>query len=105
MSISPVYRTVVVGPKESLAIASLEAIRPTWTLTPLNETWRGFVQVRAHGSPLPATVEPTADRLYIHLEEPATGIAPGQGVVLFEDDLVIGSGTIDASHSAMEGAR
>ena len=105
LSISPVDRTVVVGPKESLAIASLEAIRPTWTLTPLNETWRGFVQVRAHGSPLPATVEPTADRLYIHLEEPATGIAPGQGVVLFEDDLVIGSGTIDASHSAMEGAR
>ncbi|MDO5501189.1 MAG: tRNA 2-thiouridine(34) synthase MnmA [Propionibacteriaceae bacterium] len=100
LSISPVERRVVVGPKESLDIATIEAIRPTWTQHPLTGRWRGLVQVRAHGEPMPALVEPTADRLFIHLDQPAQGIAPGQGVVLYADDLVVGSGTIDTTHSA-----
>ncbi|WP_432557867.1 tRNA 2-thiouridine(34) synthase MnmA [Granulicoccus sp. GXG6511] len=102
LSISPVDRRVVVGPKESLNITTIEAIRPTWTRQPLTAAWRGLVQVRAHGEPMPATVEP-ADRLTIRLDEPATGIAPGQGVVLYRDDLVVGSATIDATRTARAG--
>ncbi|MDO5684203.1 MAG: tRNA 2-thiouridine(34) synthase MnmA, partial [Propionibacteriaceae bacterium] len=96
LSISPVDRRVVVGPKEALRIATIEAIRPTWTQAPISGTWQGHVQVRAHGDPLPATVEwGRNDGLIIRLTEPATGIAPGQGIVLYADDLVVGSATID----------
>lgn len=101
LSISPVDRRVVVGPKESLNIAGIEAIRPTWTRHAITGSWQGLVQVRAHGEPLPATVEAAAERLTIHLDEPARRIAPGQGVVLYADDLVVGSATIDATHAAV----
>ncbi len=112
LSISPVDRRVVVGPKESLAISTIGAIRPTWTQGALTAPWRGLVQVRAHGEPMSATVEPQraapggpVDRLVIRLDEPAAGIAPGQGVVLYADDLVIGSATIDATGRDAPGQR
>jgi tRNA-specific 2-thiouridylase len=100
LAISPVDHRVTVGPKESLAIAGIEAIRPTWTGAPVLGEWHGHVQVRAHGDPLPARVDCAADTLRIILAEPATGIAPGQGVVLYAGDRVVGSGTIAATRSA-----
>lgn len=99
LGISPVERTVTVGPKESLAITGIDAIRPTWTGAPVTGEWHGHVQVRAHGEPLAARVGRTPERLRITLAEPATGIAPGQGVVLYSGDRVIGSGTIAATRS------
>lgn len=104
LSISPVDRRVVVGAKESLSIDAFEAIQPTWTGSALAGEWRGSVQIRAHGKSMAATVAVTAvapesdeTRLRIRLRAPETGIAPGQGVVLYDGDRVVGSATIDAT--------
>lgn len=102
LGISPVDRAVTVGPKESLAITGIDAIRPTWTGAQVAGDWRGLVQVRAHGEPLPARVHCTVDLLRVMLEQPATGIAPGQGVVLYAGERVVGSATIAATRSADE---
>lgn len=94
IGVDPVANTVVVGPREQLAVSKLRCIRPTWTMNPRSEPWRGLVQVRAHGAALPATFRPALDELHVELDEPTYGVAPGQGAVHYEDDLVVGSATI-----------
>ena len=94
LSIEPVARRVVVGPREELAVMRLAGIRPTWTGEPVTGPWRGRAQYRAHGAPHDATVESVADGLVVALDEPASGVAPGQTVVVYEGDRVVGSAVI-----------
>lgn len=94
LGVDPVSNTVTVGPRERLAVSTLRCIGPTWTMRPRTSGWRGLVQVRAHGDALPATFHPEPDGLVIELDEPTFGVAPGQGAVHYEDDLVVGSATI-----------
>ena len=51
-------------------------------------------QVRAHGETVPATAWCDGDDLVVELVEPLRGVAPGQAVVLYDADAVIGSATI-----------
>ncbi len=95
LAISPVDNTVTVGPHEALAVSEITGIRPTWAVAePRLGSWRGLVQVRAHGTPLPCGIEADADAVRIALDEPAFGIAPGQAAVLYDGDLVVGAATI-----------
>lgn len=94
LRIEPVANRVVVGPRQHLAVSRIEGIRPSWTGDPVTGPWRGLVQVRAHGEPMPATIETRDGRTSVLLDEPAFGIAPGQAVVLYDGDIVVGSATI-----------
>ncbi|WP_040160468.1 tRNA 2-thiouridine(34) synthase MnmA [Nigerium massiliense] len=100
LGISPVANTVTVGPRESLTVRSMECIRPTWTGSARSGSWRGLVQVRAHGAAMPASITADGDRVRVELDEPAHGIAPGQAAVHYEGDLVIGAATIAATEGA-----
>ncbi|GAA1398345.1 tRNA 2-thiouridine(34) synthase MnmA [Luteococcus peritonei] len=97
LDIEPVTNTVTVGPRELLAVRSIEGIRPTWTQGRPEGNWRGMAQVRAHGEAMPATISADEHRMQVLLDEPATGIAPGQAVVVYDGDRVVGSSTIDAT--------
>ena len=95
LAISPVDNTVTVGPHEALAVSEITGIRPTWAVAePRLGSWRGLVQVRAHGTPLPCGIEADAEGVRMALDEPAFGIAPGQAAVLYDGDLVVGAATI-----------
>lgn len=51
--------------------------------------------MRAHGDALACRVSsPDQDSLLIELDEPVRGIAPGQAVVVYDGDRVVGSATI-----------
>jgi len=94
LSVSPVANTVTVGPREDLAVTVIEGIRPTWAGDPRPGRWRGHVQVRAHGEPLPATLESDDAAWRVVLDAPAYGVAPGQAAVAYDGDLVVGAATI-----------
>ena len=95
LGISPGDNTVTVGPHERLAVSRIEGIRPSWALpAPRWGSWRGLVQVRAHGEPMPATITAADEAVTIELDAPAFGIAPGQAAVTYDDDLVVGASTI-----------
>jgi tRNA-uridine 2-sulfurtransferase len=96
LNISPVSNTVTVGPRDALAVRSIRAVSPTWTQVRADGSWSGAVQLRAHGSALPATVH-VDDDLEVLLEAPAGGVAPGQAVVLYDGTRVVGSATIAAT--------
>ncbi len=97
LGIDPVANSVLVGPREALAVRVIDGIRPTWTELPVAGAWSGLVQVRAHGEAMPATIEVTGDRVRIELGLPAFGIAPGQAAVYYDGDRVVGSATIAAT--------
>jgi tRNA-specific 2-thiouridylase len=59
------------------------------------------VQLRAHGTPVPATVTLDGEELTARLAAPVRGVAAGQAVVAYrpdpEGDVVLGSATIAAA--------
>lgn len=97
IGIDPVANTVKVGPKPSLRVRMITGIRPSWTEQQLTGSWRGLVQVRAHGEAMAATITAEGDRIEIELDQPAYGIAPGQAAVHYDGERVVGSATIAAT--------
>ncbi len=97
LGISTASNTVTVGPHEALAVRSLTGIRPTWTEQPVAGSWRGLAQWRAHSEPMPATISAGGDGVRVELDAPAHGIAPGQAVVYYDGERVVGSATISAT--------
>jgi tRNA-uridine 2-sulfurtransferase len=98
LDIEPVTGTVTVGPREGLEVRRLEGIGVNWCIgTMPTEGIDGSVQLRAHGAVHPATATLLGDRLLVDLHEPATGVAPGQSVVVYDGTRVVGSATIASS--------
>ena len=97
LSIEPVSNTVTVGPRSALQVNTIIAERPIWN-GPIDEPRDPItctVQLRAHGEVYGCRAQVTGDgRLRIDLDSPAIGVAPGQAAVLYDGDVVIGSGTI-----------
>jgi tRNA-specific 2-thiouridylase len=94
LGISPVDRTVTVGPAEALDVHVLEAEESTYS-GPAVEC---HAQIRAHGEAVPALAEGVGSRLRVRLHEPVRGMAPGQAVVLYaadeHGDRVLGGGRV-----------
>ncbi|MFD0737106.1 tRNA 2-thiouridine(34) synthase MnmA [Planotetraspora mira] len=96
LSIEPVSNTVTVGPRTSLEVRGIVGERPVWN-GPVPEPYepiRCTVQLRAHGEVYGCRAQLSGDLLHIELDTPATGVAPGQGAVLYDGETVIGSATI-----------
>jgi len=102
LDIEPVSGTVTVGPRESLSVDGLSAIRPRWCGTALSPgvLLECTVQLRAHGEEHRAVVTTARDAVSVTLIDPASGIAPGQAVVVYDGSRVVGSATISATHRA-----
>jgi tRNA-specific 2-thiouridylase len=97
LSISPVTRTVKVGAIEELDVVELSASAPIWCgpVPPL--PFIGHAQIRAHGEIHGCTADVVGDELGVRFDEAARGVAAGQTVVLYDDDKVIGSATINST--------
>lgn len=98
LSIEPTTNVVTVGPREALAVNEIVAERPLWCGAQPADGEVFAVQYRAHGETLTATVHfESAGSLRVTLDEPASGVAPGQTLVLYEQTWVRGSATINAT--------
>ena len=54
-------------------------------------------QIRHRHQPAPALVEAADDgRAVVTFDDPQTAVTPGQAVVFYEGDLVVGGGWIDS---------
>ena len=102
LKIEPASNTVVVGNRDALAITEIYGAKPIWC-GPIPEAteaapYRGFVQVRAHGTPHSCiyyrTVIAGVETLIARVDEPIYGLAPGQAMVIYDDNRVVGSATI-----------
>jgi len=97
LSVTPVTGTVTVGPAEALDVREVLGSRPRWTGDAPTGRFRCRAQVRAHGDAVAAEAELVDGRLVVRTEVPLRAVAPGQAVVLYDGDRVLGSATVDAT--------
>ena len=84
--------TVTVGPNEALFAKTLVAADWNWLPFPtLTEPMRVTAKARYRHAEQPATVYPDGR---VEFDEPQRAMTPGQAVVLYDGDMVVGSGTI-----------
>ena len=88
--------TVTVGPNKALFHQSLLANDWNWFPFPdLTEPIRVKAKTRSRMTEQPATVYPAENGFArVEFDEPQRAITPGQAVVLYDGDLVVGGGTI-----------
>jgi tRNA-specific 2-thiouridylase len=102
LEVRPVSNTVVVGPKEALAIAEIAGSRRSWAgAAPTQQEFACEVQIRAHADPVPARAHVSEDGVRVVPDRPLDGVAPGQSAVLYVGTRVLGQFTIDRTVSAV----
>jgi tRNA-specific 2-thiouridylase len=96
IELRPADNAVVVGPREALRRSIVEASSFRWIagVAPRART-RCEAQLRAHGAPHPATVEASGEtEAEVRFDSPVDQASPGQSVVLYHGDEVLGGGLI-----------
>jgi tRNA-specific 2-thiouridylase len=97
LAIEPGDSTVVVGPREALERSTLTASRVNWIAGEPCEDWTPVTaQIRHRHRPAPARVRALEGaRAELEFDTPQTAITPGQAVVFYDEDVVLGGGWIE----------
>jgi len=96
LALRPAERQVVVGPRASLEQTRLTASEVNWIAEQQAGARRVAAQIRHHHQAAPAAVRPLGDgRAEVVFDEPQLAISPGQAVVFYDGDSVVGGGWIE----------
>jgi tRNA-uridine 2-sulfurtransferase len=89
-------RRVVLGRREDLARTHLTADRTNWLVDQPIEPRRCLAKIRYNTQPRPAVVQALPnDRLEVTFDAGVEGVSPGQAVVCYDGDRVLGGGWIE----------
>jgi tRNA-specific 2-thiouridylase len=95
VAVRPERREVVVGTRDDLARHELEADRLNWLIDERPERFACTAKIRYLHTPATVEVECLGpDRIHVSFAEPQFGVAPGQAVVLYDGERVLGGGWI-----------
>lgn len=97
LAIEPERAEVTVGSREALGRASLTAGAVNWISGSPESSWRSITaQIRHRHAAAQARVRALDDsRAELEFEEPQTAVTPGQAVVFYDGDEVVGGGWIE----------
>jgi tRNA-specific 2-thiouridylase len=96
LAIVPETNDVVIGVKEELRASALRAARVNWLVDPPTEPLACDAKIRYRHSAARAQVLATADGgANVQFAESQTAITPGQAVVFYEGNRVLGGGWIE----------
>ena len=94
--IEPQKKRVVIGRLDELGQDELTASETNWLVDPPTGQFRCLAQIRYNSRAHAATAKVLpGQRLSVQFDEPQNGVAPGQAVVCYDDDQVLGGGWID----------
>ncbi len=94
LRVEPEPNRVVVGPRDALAVSRIEARDVVWHAT---QRVRVGAAVRYRMAARDALAQVEGDELIVDFTEPLFGVAPGQSVVCYEGDRVLGGGVISCA--------
>jgi tRNA-specific 2-thiouridylase len=97
VGIDAAANTVTVGPKDALERTVLTASGVNWIAGVSAEPGtRVTARIRHKHREASATLEPRAgNQVQVTFDEPQSAVAPGQAVVFYDGDVVVGGGWID----------
>src|SRR2546425_738239 len=96
LALQPADRQVVVGPKSALERTTLTASSVNWVAAAPAAPRRVAAQIRHRHHAAPATVRALdGARAAVVFDTPQIAITPGQAVVFYDGDVVVGGGWID----------
>src|SRR5215471_9864673 len=96
VALKPADHQVVVGPKRALEQTTLTASGVNWILDPPTEGRAATAQIRHRHRPASALVRAlSGNRAEVVFAEPQIAVTPGQAVVFYDEDVVVGGGWID----------
>lgn len=95
LEIVPETSTVVVGDREELLADGLRASQINWLIEPPQTPLPCQAKIRYRHQPASATVQAFVDGAEVRFAEPQTAITPGQAVVLYDGQRVLGGGWIE----------
>jgi len=85
--------TIVVGPREALAVGSVGLDQLTWTAG-VGADGPVMAQYRAHTAPVSAWLSESTTLVF---DEPQEAVAPGQTVAFYHDEVVLGGALITST--------
>lgn len=89
-------RRVVIGMRSELGRWELTASGANWLIDTPPEPFSCQAKIRYRTAMVPATVTIlSSDRFHVRFERPCYGVAPGQAVVCYQGDRLLGGGWID----------
>lgn len=89
LSVDPASATVTVAPPEAMQVMSVRLASVSWVHEEPREEENLLAQMSAHGAVVGARWDPTG---LVKFAVPVRKVAPGQSVVLYRGDLVVGGG-------------
>lgn len=87
-------RAVIVAPAGGPGISEVTLTEPVWRLD--GSTGHVLAQTRYRSAPRPATARLAGGLIEVAFDQPGDAVAPGQSVVLYADDRVVGGGVVVA---------
>lgn len=98
LEIVPESHDVVIGDKEELLAPGLVASRINWLIDPPTQPLVCQAKIRYRHTAAPACVTATGEGgARVEFEEPQSAITPGQAVVFYEGNRVLGGGWIESA--------
>lgn len=95
LQIVPQTHEVVLGEKEDLLSSGLEVEKVNWLIEPPEDSFRCSAKIRYRHQAARATVQPLPNaRAKVEFDDPQSAVTPGQAVVFYNDDQVLGGGWI-----------
>jgi tRNA-specific 2-thiouridylase len=95
LQINGAERKVVVGGGDELMSRTLRARRLNWiSIAELREPMRVKAKIRHRHEPADATIIADGDEVVATFDVPQRAITPGQAVVFYDSDIVVGGGWI-----------
>jgi len=96
LGVDALRRRVVVGPKEELYRVDLTAADLNWIMPAPDAEFATTCRIRYRHQPVPCRVTPLeGDRVKVRFDQPEKSITPGQAVVFYQGDRVLGGGWIE----------
>ena len=95
LELQPAENRVVVGPRELLSRRGLVADRVSWVADePPGGSFEAEVRIRYKGDDVAAVVTPQSDGMRVEFKAPQRAVAPGQSVVAYRGEELLGGGRI-----------